>query len=441
MPIRSAIKSLILTLLLVVAGCFLCTSAALSAASAKKQYLDGNRAFRHLQNHPEEQKYRDNWLKCIDKFQRIFLDMPQSPWAAAAMYRSAQLFLELYKHSYTVHDKQEAIDLLQRITRRYPESAYRKKALTLLATLQPAETPDITTSDTAPSSPPEGKDTPSRKTKISRKYSSRNKYPQPSVAPAPSVPSTSPFPRDAVITDIRHWSNPSYTRVVIDIEKERDFTHALLEKNPTLNKPQRLFLDIENSRLGKSLPKQTYINDHLLIQARAGQHTPHSVRVVIDIKSFDNYKVFSLKDPFRVVVDVWAEKSSSPAPSSITSPVRKQTDGGTGTLVQQLALGVKTIVIDPGHGGRDPGALGYRSGVQEKTVVLNIAGKLAKKMKEQLGCNIILTRSSDKYLPLEGRTAIANTRNADLFISLHCNAAKKQKTCRCGDLFSQSCHR
>ncbi len=419
-------------LLVMITGWFLLTPADLGAATAKKQYLDGDRAFRQLQNHPEKQKYRDNWLKCIDKYQRIFLDMPQSPWAAAAMYRSAQLFLELHKHSCTTHDKQEAIDLLHRITRRYPQSAYREKAQTLLASLQSSEKSGTTSSGIPTlSSPSDGTDCASQEMKNPVPRKNAIKYKSKTGKTQGSVPLTSSESisfRDAVITDIRHWSNPSYTRVVIDIENERKFTHALLEKNPTLNKPKRLFLDIENSRLGKDLPKQTYINDHLLTQARAGQHTPHSVRVVIDIKSFDNYKVFSLNDPFRVVVDVWAEKSTSPAPSSTTPPPQKQTDdSGTGTLVQQLALGVKTIVIDPGHGGKDPGALGYRSGVQEKSVVLNIARKLAKKMKSQLGCNIILTRSTDKYLPLEGRTAIANTQNADLFISLHCNAAKNKK--------------
>ena len=96
-----------------------------------------------------------------------------------------------------------------------------------------------------------------------------------------------------------------------DVAEKRKFVHALLEKNPTLNKPKRLFIDIESAMLGRNLPKLTYINDHLLTQARAGQYSPHTVRVVVDIKSFDNYKIFSLNDPFRVVVDVWAKKETA----------------------------------------------------------------------------------------------------------------------------------
>ena len=85
------------------------------------------------------------------------------------------------------------------------------------------------------------------------------------------------------------------------------------------------------------------------------------------------------------------------------------------------------IVIDPGHGGRDYGAPGYLKGVHEKKVVLKIAKRLAKKIREKLHCQVIMTRKSDRYLTLEERTAIANTKNADLFISIHTNAARNRK--------------
>ncbi|MBF0201983.1 MAG: N-acetylmuramoyl-L-alanine amidase [Desulfamplus sp.] len=249
---------------------------------------------------------------------------------------------------------------------------------------------------------------------------------------------------DAFITGLRYWSTPNYTRVVIDSGAERPYTHHLLKEDSSLKKPPRLYVDIERSVLGKDVPTHTFINDHLLISARAGQNTPHSVRVVVDIKSFDSYKIFSLNDPFRMVIDVWGEHSEvaqaksdqavtmppgappeTPIPPEKLSTIGSNADEITASsIAKQLALGVKTIVIDPGHGGKDPGAIGYLKGVYEKDVVLSIALKLARKMRERLKCNVILTRSKDVYLTLEERTAIANTQNADLFISLHCNAAR-----------------
>jgi N-acetylmuramoyl-L-alanine amidase len=91
-------------------------------------------------------------------------------------------------------------------------------------------------------------------------------------------------------------------------------------------------------------------------------------------------------------------------------------------LATQLALKVRRIVVDPGHGGKDYGAPGYQKGVHEKDVVLAISKKLAVKLKKELGCEVIMTRTTDKYMTLEERTAIANTQNADLFISVHTNS-------------------
>jgi N-acetylmuramoyl-L-alanine amidase len=93
----------------------------------------------------------------------------------------------------------------------------------------------------------------------------------------------------------------------------------------------------------------------------------------------------------------------------------------TGSLVEQLGLKVRTIMIDPGHGGKDPGAVA--NGLQEKDVNLRMARVLGAMLKEQ-GFEVHYTRTTDKFIPLEERTAMANARNADLFISIHCNAHK-----------------
>jgi N-acetylmuramoyl-L-alanine amidase len=84
------------------------------------------------------------------------------------------------------------------------------------------------------------------------------------------------------------------------------------------------------------------------------------------------------------------------------------------------------VVIDPGHGGKDPGAIGP-SGVREKDIVLAIAVKLQAKIRQTLRLEAILTRDSDTFLPLEERTALANTQKADLFVSIHTNAHKNRR--------------
>jgi N-acetylmuramoyl-L-alanine amidase len=97
------------------------------------------------------------------------------------------------------------------------------------------------------------------------------------------------------------------------------------------------------------------------------------------------------------------------------------------SLAQQLGLGIRRIIIDPGHGGKDPGAIAA-NGLREKDVVLSVALKLAATLRRQLGCEVLLTRERDVFIPLEERTAIANTSNSDLFVSVHANAARSPET-------------
>jgi len=141
---------------------------------------------------------------------------------------------------------------------------------------------------------------------------------------------------------------------------------------------------------------------------------------VLDAQSISDYKIFSLNKPFRIVIDVKGGASRvKPRGKPICVPNKP-------TLAQQLGLGIKRIILDPGHGGKDPGAIGI-GGLREKDVVLKVAKKLARKLTKRLGCQVILTRKSDIFIPLEERTAIANTREGDLFVSIHANSAHSAK--------------
>jgi N-acetylmuramoyl-L-alanine amidase len=159
------------------------------------------------------------------------------------------------------------------------------------------------------------------------------------------------------------------------------------------------------------------------------------VRVVLDIESLGGYKVFHLHDPFRIVVDVRRSDEAQTSDGSKKAASHKRTvrrgvrkadvPKPSVSLARQLGLNVKRIVIDPGHGGKDPGC-NSSGGIKEKDIVLNIARILARKIEAEIGCEVFLTRNKDVFLPLERRTAIANMKKADLFISLHINAHRNR---------------
>ncbi|MGD9114212.1 MAG: N-acetylmuramoyl-L-alanine amidase, partial [Desulfobacterales bacterium] len=367
----------------------------------KDKYLNAEACYNSLQQNSGKMKYRHNWLQCIEKFQSIYHDNPTGPWAAASLYMSAKLYEGLYQYSKRKSDLQAAYDVYSQIIDEFQDSRYNVKASLLIDRMPEFVKRESTTQGDA----------------IAQQIESNSKTPSP-VLHSSTV----------MVDNLRFWSNPNYTRVVIDTSGETSYDHHLLKKDPSINKPQRLYIDLSNSRLGENIKKTIPINDDLLSDARAGQYTNNSVRVVVDIKSFKSYKIFSLKDPFRIVIDVWGtagQKSDPKQPPMASS--KKSGKLPSSSLAKQLALGVSRIVIDPGHGGRDHGAPGYLKGVHEKDIVLQIARRLAKKVRKELGYEVIMTRNSDRFLTLEERTAIANTKNADLFLSIHTNSHRDRR--------------
>jgi len=377
-----------------------------SAVTARDKYIHADAFYKKLKKNPTKQKYRHNWLTCIRKYQAVYKHDPSGSWAAAGLYKSGLLYQELYRRSGRKSDQREALDIFKRIVKRYPKSRYRKKAQIAIRAIPVELKPK----------------TPTKK-KAKKKISPVPvKKPDPPKTPEVRISSS---PGTTTVTGLRHWSNPNYTRIVIDADRETHFSHRLLKKDPSIDKPQRLYVDLNDSILGKEAEKIIPINDTHLKDARAGQHAPDRVRVVVDIKSYDTYKIFSLKNPFRIVLDVWGKPQAAKLPTVM--PKADSIDAPSSSLAKQLALGVSRIVIDPGHGGRDYGAPGYLKGVHEKHIALKLAKRLARKVRDRLKCEVILTRSRDRYLTLEERTAIANTQNADLFISIHTNAARDRR--------------
>jgi len=380
-------------------------NAALSASKAAKPeddrlYQSAESCTAELHSSLHKQKFRSNWIACIDKFEAAYKQSPTGPRAAAGLYMIGTLYHELYQWSQNHEDRRQAIDRLQQVVTHYPQSDVSIKAQEALR--------GISGVGIATAADREGKNNNAG-------------------AAGKTVPPPDGTTR---VTGLRFWSNPNYTRLVIDTDRETDFDYNLLKKDPSIHKPQRLYVDLRNSRLGEDIDRIITINDDLLKLARAGQYTPDSVRVVVDIKSLESYEVFSLNEPFRIVIDLkgGGGASAAPSPRPVNRMIAKiDPKASTGDIARQLSLGVRRIVIDPGHGGKDYGAPGYLKGVHEKQIVLQIAKRLAVELRNELHCEVLLTRSNDRYLTLEERTAFANTKNADLFISIHTNASRNQR--------------
>jgi N-acetylmuramoyl-L-alanine amidase len=320
----------------------------------------------------------------------------------------------------------------------------------------------------------------------------------------PRRPAESPRPgAGAVVTEIRRWVGPNYSRIVIGVEDEVKFETA------RLSHPDRIVLDLANTRLSPALVGKKFpVEDGYLRQIRAAQFTPSVTRVVLDVQEIDEYTVIPLPNPFRLVIDIHGAAAAAtakaqrptpppspadhppvetPAPSSESAPTVKPaldsqsaanpeakvastiaksapdseksttkietepvesasvksapppprrreeaplplkpaapTEAGSRTLTRALGLKIGRMVIDPGHGGHDTGTIGP-TGLLEKDVVLDVGLRLRRLLEHEVGCEVVMTREDDTFIPLEERTAIANEKGADLFISIHANASR-----------------
>ncbi|HIJ59985.1 MAG TPA: N-acetylmuramoyl-L-alanine amidase [Nitrospirae bacterium] len=221
---------------------------------------------------------------------------------------------------------------------------------------------------------------------------------------------------------LRHWTTNDTIRVVVDLSGSIEFTKG------KLSNPERLFFDIKNSRLQKGVQPNYSIGDNLIKSIRVGQFNPTTVRIVFDLERSDyEFKVFTLEDPMRLVIDFVTKQNNNietpkeqPKPQT---PPKNQPEKQPLDVKTEAKLAKKIIVIDAGHGGHDPGAVGP-TGLYEKDVVLDITLKTKEHLNNRYPhYEVHLTRDKDVFIPLDKRAQIANKLNADLFVSVHANAS------------------
>jgi N-acetylmuramoyl-L-alanine amidase len=396
--------------------------------SAQRLFKQAQDCFKGLYQSSKKRKYRHNWERCITRYERVYKGFPDTDEAVWAMYKAGKLWTDLSRYSGRSSDLDRAIALYRELVRKYKTHRLADDAQYKLGEIYYKDKKDSRQAYIeflkVEVKFPKG----DMRARASRMLDTLERILGKRRAELVKATGEKAILQQMVLVkDIRHWSTPTYTRVVIDLEDEVKYREHLLKKDPDLKKPRRLYVDLNNAWINKDIETSIPIKDELLRMARAGQYNKNTVRVVLDIDNMVGYKIFHLFDPFRIVIDVQG-KERGPAEITVakTPPEERAKERESQkelSLAKQLGLGVKRIIIDAGHGGKDPGAVG-RNGMREKDIVLKLARILAGRLREELHCQPVLTRGTDAFLPLEKRTAIANIKKADLFISLHVNAHK-----------------
>jgi N-acetylmuramoyl-L-alanine amidase len=211
------------------------------------------------------------------------------------------------------------------------------------------------------------------------------------------------------VVAVRHWTAPDHTRIVVDLTEAPEYSTRVLTK------PDRLVVFILSGSI-EGAAEPAPVEDGLVERARLNQ-LGQGAQIVIDLARASAHNVFALKPyagkPHRVVIDVFREGSSAtaaaPAPAPVSQPAPE-------------SVTRRTVVIDAGHGGEDPGAIGDGK-LAEKDVVLDIAKKLAAALETRPGFEVRSTRTGDYGVSLGRRRQIASQGACDLFVSVHANSA------------------
>ncbi len=252
---------------------------------------------------------------------------------------------------------------------------------------------------------------------------------------APTITHDTVVGQPIKLDKIRYWSGSKYTRIVLDLTAPvATKPHYLKGENP------RLYFDLLYTELSPQLQSTIPIGNGLVDKVRVSRFDSQRARVVIDLDRVVEYNLTTLKNPHRIVIDMIGSPSHPQLTSASTNRRDSSADDSIASILDTSAdhqvvihvpqnkhdEGIRLIVVDAGHGGKDPGATGPRK-VYEKNVVLKMAKYLATELRKQLGVKVLLTRSDDRYLKLRERTEYANRVGADLFISLHANATSNGK--------------
>ncbi len=390
----------------------------------------------------------------IAAYETLVRKYPASGYSDNALWQAANLALMAAQQYAQDADTRTAVRLLSQLKTQYPSSSLARRAQELLRGLEAAPAPPAAEPVT-----PEANDAPR-------------------TAPATAGP--------VLLRDIKRVPIPDGMRVTIEMTAETSFRAEQL-----VNPRRVFFDLKGTRAVPSLIDATLKFNDAIVREIRLGRHPQTVTRVVFDMEGVDTYSVFTLYSPYRLVIDFKTVASGAPAAAPAVAPVTALPSTGTPlsitalptappikiaddrppstrsgfaeaspeparprlpaeagepraivappiplpppaansdgkfSIARQLGLGVSRIVIDAGHGGHDPGA--QSSGLNEAELTLDVAQRLSKLLQKQPGVEVVMTRDSDVFIPLEERTAIANREGADLFLSIHANASRSPR--------------
>lgn len=356
------------------------------------------------------------FVESIDLYRKLVISSPESPYLGEALTAIA----DIYERQ--IQDVDGATAAYREIARRFPHSVSGREADANLIRLDPSVSGGDTGTDIIGTVTTPGAE----------------------IAAMSSAETTA----TGRVVNVRSFAGPDYARIVVDLSRNIQYTER--------REGTRVMYRLAGAELSQTLVGRRLSTPRgSLLRGMAVEQMGDGVEIAVDVSKLDSASAFVMDDPSRLIIDLRGGGVTLPGDrvaraSGAAGPVAVDASGldvaslapsrgarpdiqappapvapGLAPAPREARGPVHCIVLDPGHGGQDTGTIGP-GGLAEKDVCLDIARRLRASLRAELpGVEIIMTRDSDRFVALEERTAIANARNADLFVSIHANASQQ----------------
>ena len=404
------------------------------ATPAQDAYKKAQTCYEKLKANEKLARDSKNWVRCIADFKAVQEQYPKDQKAPEALYSAARLSRELYAKTGSTAYAEEAIHSYNAVLKDYPESSLADDSLYQIGLLRQGPMKDSERARKAfealLSKYPDSDMAPKAKEALAAMGATAvvaegavlekdapegTKAEKTQKAEKPKADKSDRF-RLSKLMRMNVDVAKNQTTVTLELDRETPFTRKFVEYGKRTKSSASLTLEFPRTKKAEGVAEyETVSSPHInSIKIKEGVFTGELI-LRFDLRDKTAYDVTQKNE--RTIIRFYPEGNKPAAPQE----EKPKKEGRKDTAGKPLR-----IVIDPGHGGRDTGAIGP-NGVEEKTVTLALAKKLAKDLEEKTGATVYLTRTTDKEVSLEKRNALANAKKADLFISIHVNANKNRK--------------
>lgn len=418
-------------------------SPALAAPAADKAFAEARNASTALLKDKKRSMQREPWLKLAATFDALYKNNPKWDNRDSALFRAASSYDALAKRSRIRPDAVEAVARYVRLADEHSKSSLADDSLMAAAKIthellkDPGAAQALVTRvvkdypkgdqvaaaqayglKLAAESPAAR---PPREAKNEETRQSDSAKGEASAVPIVAASGS------AKLTQVDWQSRKNLVKIIIGLDKPTNWVVYSQRPNKEAGRPARLVVDLAATTPDSRIKPGARVSNSLLNRLRVDLAGTGDTRILLD---FDNFKRFQVKtetSPYRLEITVATTDSALPSGLGIGEKVERNAEGGTSAgrvpsnMAAQLGLSVRTVVIDAGHGGNDPGT--DHNGVTEKDVTLKLARRVGAEL-DKMGYTVRYTRTKDERLELAERSRLANSAKGDVFVSIHINASE-----------------